>query len=152
MEALLRKIDSIDQSSTMYGFISSAWLKSYRASQFAYRIPAEAYYREHEKIVEALITNNDVIMLTNPEDTDQYYGFAVFKTIGNACTLHYIYVKKVFRRLGFASRLLESMDIGPDTTVIHSHYSRDFDAIAQQRLGRLVYFPYSAIYLGGSRE
>lgn len=57
-------------------------------------------------LCERLLKRSLVLIACNPEVPDQIYGFLVVEPMAEAPVAHFLFVKKRFRRLGVASRLM----------------------------------------------
>ena len=88
-------------------FVYNAWLRSNRNSDFARFIPNDLYYSTHSKIIEKHILNSTILVSCDDINTEVIRGFACF----SGTTVHYVYVKQVFRMLGVAKGLLAEVDI-----------------------------------------
>lgn len=125
------------------GFLFNSWLKSFRNSDFAKKIANEIYYSEHHKIIEKLFAHYDVVVACNENDLAQIYGFMCAGDTENILTIHYIYVKHTFRRMGIAKSLLKSIGHDPDKACIYTHYSYKYKSIAEKY--NMIYHPYIAL-------
>jgi len=148
MTPKIRPINLDKRSET--GFVLEGWLKTYEKhmvrnamggnkgrTNYAGTGPARVWRRvyqyEQPKVVLYLIHKAKVLVACNPEDDDQLYGFVCFE--GN--TLHYIYVKRTFERLG-VGKLLVAQAPG---LVFASHWSME---AAHSKIN-LVFNPYKLI-------
>lgn len=114
-------------------FIFSSWLKSYRSSYFAMKVANEIYFKEHQKIIERCIAKGEIKVAVNQEDHDQILGFVCFEPhlFRGILTLHYIYVKSPYRKLGVGKELLEDAlyEASHDRNlpIVTTHTSKLFD-------------------------
>ena len=90
------------------GFIFNSWLKSYRSSDVVKPIMNEVFFAEQHRLIEHLITQHKVIIACNADNPDQVYGFICAGATEGIFTVHYIYVKQAFRRMGIAKMLLDN--------------------------------------------
>lgn len=97
MRAIIREIKDED-----HAFILSTWLKSYYDLMVGHKPPKFIFFKEHQKAIKGCIKEGSI--LCNDEDPDQIIGYVVH----SGTTLHYIYVKNVFRNLKLARQLLDS--------------------------------------------
>lgn len=125
------------------GFIFNSWLKSYRNSLFAKTISNTIYFSEHHKIIEKLAKTSEIIIACNPDDPNQIYGYACAEKIDGIFTLHYIYVKQPFRRLGLANFMLTAFDVDMSEPSIHTHQTKVSELLAAKF--NTVYHPYLLI-------
>lgn len=124
-------------------FIYNSWLKSHReASPWAKIIPSTLYYNHHKQLITKILERSDVIVCCNPQDTSQIFGYAAFSQ-GKIATIHYIYVKHPYRKLGIAKIMFDIIMVNHDQT---------FPAVATHATGvwldvlkdkwKMVYNPY----------
>lgn len=132
---LLRPANSED-----VGFIFNAWLKNFRNSEFANDMPNEIFFSEHHKVIERLLQQYDVVIAANQEDPSQIYGFICAGYTEGVFTLHYVYVKHTFRKMGIAEALLNSFNHDPDCAAIYTHKSRSAKHLAKKY--NFIYHPY----------
>jgi len=135
-------------------FIFNSWLKSFRRSWFAQRIPNDIFYSQQHKVVEEILSRvtTQAHVITPATDPATICGYAVTEAIpgteGRAKLVHYTYVKETFRRLGLATRLLSHAGIGPDygqQIVFLSHITSHFAPLAEKH--GYVYNPF-VLYRG----
>ena len=90
-------------------FISNSWLKNYRYSFEVAGVPTNTYYDNHHRLLVELIPRSAVVVLCNPQRPDHILGYAVYEKTMGALVIHYIYMKKVFRRRGLARKMIEAI-------------------------------------------
>ena len=125
------------------GFIFNAWLKSFRNSEHAKDLSNEIYFSEHHKVIEELLKRYDVIIACNNEDPSQIYGFICAGSTDGVFTLHYVYVKHTFRRMGIGQALLNSFQHDSNYAAIYTHHGRPAKHLAKKY--NLIYHPYVAL-------
>lgn len=88
--------------------IWNSWLKSYRANnEMAKAVGADTYYRQHRVLIGELCNRSAILIACDPEYPDQIYGYAVYEVYnGPVLVMHYVYVKKTYRRFGIATELV----------------------------------------------
>lgn len=103
-------------------FVYATWLRSYRhSSAFAKKITDRVFYLAHHAAIERILARGATVLVCTPADSPEVIlGYAVTE----GTTLHFVYVKKPFRRLGIASGLLAGE--GPS---MFSHWTDDWDRI-----------------------
>lgn len=102
------------------GYIVETWLQTYRGAPFAQKLPDWAYWSRfgHVGLVEHLLDHEvDVTVACLPSSPAFVYGWAAwsFGPAGPVLLprrLHYVFVRHDFRRQGFGSLLLRSIDMG----------------------------------------
>ena len=90
-------------------FILKSWLRSYRLSHQYVGHRDAVYYRVHGKIAINLLRQSRIIDSYDKTDKTHAYGYLVYEISPPHLILHYIYVKKSFRRLGIARALLADL-------------------------------------------
>lgn len=121
-------------------FIFSSWLRSFRGSLFASSIMNEIYFSEHHKTIEKILKHYEVIVACNTEDPSQIYGFICAGYTDNILTIHYIYVKHPFRRMGIAKAMLESYEYNHEYVGVYTHQTKIAQKLANKY--NLIYHPY----------
>ncbi len=124
-------------------FIFNAWLKSYRSSEFAKNIQGEIYYHEHHKVIEEILKTNNVLVACNNEDPSQIYGFMCAGFTQNVFTVHYVYTKHTFRRMGIASALVKAFEYNPNYACICTHETNAVKKLIKDNA--VIYHPYIAL-------
>lgn len=119
--------------------IFNSWLKSYRTSQFAQMIASSIYFSEHHKTIERILKAATVLVACNDEDSSHIYGWICAHQVAGIFTLHYLYVKQPFRRMGLAHLLFNSFEHSEGAGVF-THHTRPMEAISKKY--NLVYHPY----------
>lgn len=125
------------------GFIFNAWLKSYRNAHFSNDIANEIYFAEHHKLIERLLRSYDVIVAASQEDPNQIYGFICAGLTDGIFTLHYVYVKHTFRRMGIGQALLNSFEHNPEYVSVYTHRNKSAKHLAEKY--NFIYHPYIAL-------
>ena len=102
-----------------HGFILNSWLKSYYdTAEISPRISREIFFKNEGKIIENLLRTELVKIICNPFDETHIYGYACFND--TPCTLHYVYIKQPFRKMGLANSLLRDYLESEDVIVSYS--------------------------------
>lgn len=95
---------------TDYNFIMSTWLKGlhYGCKFFSY-IDRVAFFTFYHKVVTSLMARDsvEVRVLCLKDEPDVILSYAVLEHRGSDLILHYIFTKTSWRKLGFASKLLD---------------------------------------------
>lgn len=106
-------------------FILSSWLRGYRQSSVTSGISNTVYYRSHEAALKRLLVDAVVIVACAKDDPNQIFGYVVGEHDGIAAlTVHWVYVKQPFRRLGMAAHLLATLRDTPHDVEWHSARTR----------------------------
>lgn len=94
-------------------FLFDSWLNSYRHSDYGKHVGQKTfYYRERQRLERVLNDSRTMVFTARANDNDdQIFGYAVatFDDYKKVTTLHYIYVKQAFRRLGVGAALLNAV-------------------------------------------
>jgi hypothetical protein len=102
-------------SSSDEAFIMATWLRSFRhGSMFARRLTNDVFFTNHHPIVTDILARSDTLVAHLEADPDVIIGYLV--TEGQ--TLHFAYVKKLFRRMRVLTQLLDE-----------SHFPADMDGV-----------------------
>ncbi len=128
-QIMLRELEKDDES-----FIYSSWLRSYRSSPISTHMINDIYFDNHKKIIEELLSKANVIIACNPEDPSQIYGFICYEDT----TVHYLYVKYPFRKMGLGRYLFDSVCSDATLTII-THYNSN---VKSKLNDSLIYNPY----------
>lgn len=97
---LIREPNNADVS-----FIFDSWLRSYRRAFANVALSCEDYYPAQRAKVEAILQKATVLVAANEHDPDQIFGYIVFK---HPNSLHYVFIKHLFRRMGICERLMQA--------------------------------------------
>jgi hypothetical protein len=142
-------------------FIFSTWLRSHKENgDWPHRLPiprcihpqrcaccrfsSRRYFDEHKHVVMDLVKHAQTIVAVNPARPAQILGFVTFEPGG---FLHWVDVKKVYRRNGMASNLMAAAGFRFTDKVVCSHWSIGADNLTAK-------FPllYDPFILGAPKE
>lgn len=121
-------------------FIYSSWLKSYRGTDFAKNITNSVYYEYHHNVIEDLINNSTIVLATDINDTTHIMAYIIAAKINGLLTVHYLYVKHTYRRLGIGKTLFSIFDKDTDSPICYTHETSLGGRIASKY--KLTYNPY----------
>jgi hypothetical protein len=132
-------------------FIISNWVHSYREnSPIARNVREDIYRRNQRELILNLCRRPSIRVVIScfESDPNVMLGFLVYEIIPDPPgkrqnTIHYIYVKKPFRRNGIARDMLQCVGVVPEKSFF-SHYTVDCPVFARKWNG-LLYNPYSLI-------
>lgn len=122
-------------------FVYNAWLKSHRNSPSCKAMNNDLYYNHQKDVIESILEHSTIIVACNEADEDQIYGFCVYNNNDVIPTLHYIYNKYTYRKLGLATALI--MDCIPTFGIEYTqctHAGDKFNKIKDKY--KLVYNPF----------
>ena len=98
MNILIRDIHEDDLA-----FIFSTWLLGLRYGNEAYKeIDKDVYFSNYKKVIDQLLKCSQVRVACLPDDPSVVLGYVVYEST----RLHWVFVKKAFRKLSIASQLL----------------------------------------------
>lgn len=109
-------------------FIVDGWIRTYRKSTGTKGVPSEVYYRYHRNLIMRTLAESEVFIAKHSEHDDQLYGFIAFEERREGTVIHYIYVKRLFRKFGIASELLKQIPIAEFGFYSHDTYASKFIA------------------------
>lgn len=117
-------------------FIYQTWLRTFKHSAIP-RIQCDGriYFEGQTKLIASLLLRSNVLVACDPEYPSVVYGYCVQE----GRTLHWVYVKRVFRRFGVARALLFTSGLFQCSE--YSHKTKD----AQYVVGSAVYNPYAVM-------
>lgn len=108
---------------TELNFILSSWVRSFKRSTFAAKIPWDIYKERHDAAIKSIMVSGaEFTVACNPEDESQAFGWISFHRTPSMPVIHYVYVKEPFRRFKIATGLIQS--VGSD--FIHTHMTDKF--------------------------
>lgn len=146
MKVLIRPAEATDRA-----FLIATWLNNYRReSYFAARICDAVFFSRHHEIVDELLRRSTVSVACDPQDKDCILGYMVWEPDA----LHWIYVKKSFRKLGIARELFRHSKLPEDldgVQVTHAtkmwFTTRERGPGLEDRFKKAVYNPYRGVIL-----
>lgn len=124
------------------GFIFDSWLRSQWHAEAKRRLDPEVFYPAQRKRIGKCLERSSVLIAMSPAAPDEALGYAVHESMLGGTILHWLYVKKPFRRLGIARCLLDLAQRTGPASLSHSHKG---DARSKRLLRRSTFNPY----LGG---
>lgn len=130
-------------------FIYNSWLHSYRSSHFARPIESRTYYKFHHAVIERILARPtcSVLIATHKDTPTIILGYMVLDSLTSP-TIHFVYVKQPFRRLGIAKALLEQCrpkggGMESALEAIYTHKTQDGEGlIASTENSKFQYIPY----------
>lgn len=126
-------------------FVYNSWLHSYRSSHFARPIESKTYYAFHHAIIERILARPTctVLIATHKDTPTIILGYLVLESLEKP-TIHFVYVKQPFRRLGIAKALLGHLRPKLDVPfeAIYTHKTNDGEGLLTKEAGKFSYIPY----------
>ena len=107
------------------GLILNSWLKSYRngwmqsdrSNPPIKNVRGDIFFKEHHSAILDILKSAKIICAVSKDDENQIYGWICLE----GDTVHYIYVKQIYRNYGIASDLLEHA-LGDTEEFFYTHY------------------------------
>ncbi len=128
-------------------FVLSSWAKSAHQASPANRIPRALWTDRQNEHMARCLERDACVMMVLPDATDECVGWCCAGHRSGAMVVHWIYVRRLFRRQGAARALLDwfsntllGRSFGVDP-VVATQWSKHGDWIAQ-RVPELAYDPY----------
>lgn len=110
------------------------------------KLGQEVYYAGQREVLDSILGHGQVLMACTPSDHWQTLGFVVFDDLPSGLLLHYVYVKKIFRKAGLASELVLQL-LGDRRDLVHTHFTapwRLLERSLKRRGACSSYNPYLA--------
>jgi len=104
--------------------VFATWLNAFKyGGSWAENVPDAIYFSHHHALIEAILLRPTArcLLLCKGDEPGFVYGWVVFE-IPNV--VHFCYVKKSFRGLGFGKRLIEATGIQPTSAIQFTHPTR----------------------------
>lgn len=110
MNYTIRPFTETDRS-----FIFSTWLLGlYHGNDWFGEIDKDVYFKQYQQVIDALLKKSEVRVACLPDEPDVVLGYVAYT--GN--TLHWVFVKKAWRKLGIATALV------PENVQVVSHLTK----------------------------
>lgn len=134
-----------------WAFLVASWLQNYRReSYFAARITDVVFYAKHHKVIESIVARSKTLVSCLASDPSEILGVLVCEA--SPPTLHWVYVKKSYRRWGIASRLIQHSGLPIDLAGVRiSHPTKMWFTTKQHGPGledkfpRAIHDPYAGL-------
>ena len=117
-------------------FCHSSWLRSHLFNSKWSQLVGECYHHEHSEVIKRLLDRGEVRIAGWSEDPETIIGWCCVEP----ATVHYVYVRKEFRRRGIA-RLLLGPQCAPG--ISYTHRTTDWDRLHWP--GERTYNPYPGL-------
>lgn len=101
-------------------FIYKAWTESFRYhSGIGKTHRNHVFFTEYPKVIDQILSSPDtkVLIVNAPDQEDVIIGFLAYAPL----TIHYVFVKNVFKRMGIATALINRAFPDPNTPIIYTH-------------------------------
>lgn len=145
----VRAYESVQDEALVYrSYLQSYWRLGVRLTvahgSAAQALEREVYHEGQRAVFDELLRHSEVAVACSPEDAWQVLGFAVYDDLPSGLILHYVYVKRVFRRAGLGAELVMGR-LGKRRRLIYTHYTGPWRGMMRslKRRGVLAaYNPY----------
>lgn len=125
-------------------FVYANWLRKYKEqSYFAKRIRNVIFFKEHHKIIDHIMSkpSTTVVVASSKDEPDVNAGFMVYEKTAEIPTIHFVYVKEVYKNMGVATTLLATQSIDPNHLKF-THWTFVMNDLIQKYPG-MLYNPYA---------
>lgn len=82
-----------------------AWTSEHRHSPFARFVRDQEYFPDQRQLVMDLLATSKTLVACNPDEPKHIFGYICF---GPGNSVHWVYVKSAYRRIGLADVLLKA--------------------------------------------
>jgi GNAT superfamily N-acetyltransferase len=120
--------------------IYNSWLKQYRESPFSVGVVNSVYYSQHRKIIDCLIERSVLRVACDAASPTKIYGW-VCGEIYDPLVLHFIYVKKKYRKRGIGGMLLNEFGWKEVPHIITTHFMK-YKRKKSKEENNIIYNPY----------
>lgn len=110
------------------------------------QIPSSIYYAAQRVVLNNILEHAQVSIACGVGDEWQAFGFIIYDDLPSGFVLHYINVKRLFRRAGLGGHML-LQQIGKRKTVINTHFTapwRGLSRVLSRANIEVIYDPYLA--------
>jgi GNAT superfamily N-acetyltransferase len=124
-------------------FVYSTWLRNYKhSSYFAKRIKPVVFFAGHHAILDHLSRKASfkVFVACHRDDPTQILGYLACEPDGEKPTVHFVFVKEAFRKMGIARRLFTKAGINIDACHF-THWTLPVDEFIRRWPG-MTHDPY----------
>jgi hypothetical protein len=121
-------------------FIYSSWLKSFRNSPLTRPMSNEIYYEEQHSLITDIMETSTTIIISDSEDPDHILGYICASRNDGVLTVHYVYVKHTYRRMGLGKLMLNAFECSPKDDIFYTHSVGPSKLLAAKF--NLTYNPY----------
>jgi hypothetical protein len=121
-------------------FVFNSWLISFKQSKTLQNVEGAFYYQGQHNIIERCLRQSETLMLVDANKTEDIYGYIVYQQIDGIFTLHFAYIKHIYRGLGLFRHMLSLVRSDNSVLGLYTH-----DTKAARHVGdrfNLYYNPY----------
>jgi GNAT superfamily N-acetyltransferase len=129
-------------------FIIDTWTRSYRErGKLCPYIIEGLFFHEHSNLIRQIFGRAETFVACDKDDDEMIIGYIVAAP-GMTDVLHYVYVKKAFRRMGVTRSLLEKVKQGEMAVNTHENVPKGLLKLIQDKYKSVSFNPY-IFYSGG---
>lgn len=132
-------------------FILKSWMVGFKNHSYAAVIDSQIFFPNHQKLIGDIAARPGCLALVAVDEHDhsQIMGFIVAEPANDKTKMplivHWMYVKKEFRRFGIGKKLLQYMGWHRGDVIAATHYNRELWIGTKRSLPnryRVIYNPY----------
>lgn len=121
-------------------FLYSSWLNTMSTRcQWAKRL-GRRFHQLHHPVIERLLTRSRVMVATLRDDSNIAFGYVVAEDSANPPSVHFLFVKPIFQRMGIGASLIRSLNWDLNKS-FYTHSVGDMSWILSKYPG-LKYYPH----------
>ena len=118
-------------------YIKDSYAESYKDAPASRHIHAPIYKKGARRTIDALRERAECWVVTPPKYPDLLLGWAIVERAQSGACVHYVYVKKAYRRAGvctsLVSFLFDLLKLDPEADVRFSHWRQPAGKLARKR-------------------
>lgn len=100
-------------------FIYDTWLNSYRNSEIGLKCGTTVFFDNYRFVLDQIFEKSKILIACLPDNEDVILGYA---SAAKPDTLHYVFVKEAFRRLGISNALIAAHELSePAIAITHTN-------------------------------
>ena len=148
----LREYDPGQDEGIVYrSYLSSFWKLGLRQSPVhgaaSQELRWDVYAAGQREILNGLLGNHaQVVVACSPEDRWQVLGFMIVDDLPSGFVLHYLYVKRMFRRAGLGAEMVKTR-LNGRRKLVFTHFTAPWKGLRHSLRQRGVFSVYNP-YLG----
>lgn len=125
-------------------FITSSWLKSYKESDFSKQIHPHVFFKKHEEHIKKKFKDSKIFILCDKLEPSSILAYICYEDFSEFNVLHFMYVKRPFRKFGLANILYETYL--KDKDLIYTHKTYIVQELYSKHKNDRTHFIHKAIY------
>lgn len=105
-------------------FISHSW---YKALEKTNTLDFDVFKSLQNNLIKNILKRSNSLIVCNPEDTTQIFGYLVKEKYKNLLIIHFAYVKTIYRNCGIAQKLFDESLKDEKSFVYTNKVSKGFE-------------------------